>query len=316
MSDTKLVLGDVKFSGVEVPERIPFGGAQHLVVHELIGGVRVIDALGRSDRALEWSGWLLGENAVARAQELDAIRIGGLQQTVTWDKFNYTVIVREFEAEYQRFYQIPYRITCEVILDNTQPGSVTTTPIDQAINADTQLAVLQAQAIADQQLAAITLAIEVAVAAVQSFATEPRSSINAIAQTVLSAQSQTASLINATTAAIGEPSSFAGVVSGAGGDAATTLSTQTSQMLTLNNLNNISGVLGRIAANLSSANSSPNTISVSGGNLYQIAENQYGDPTAWTAIAKANDLTDPFIQGTQTLTIPTQSDESGGILSL
>jgi nucleoid-associated protein YgaU len=67
-------------------------------------------------------------------------------------------------------------------------------------------------------------------------------------------------------------------------------------------------------ANLAAVNSSPNVVMTAGGNLFQIAQEQYGDPTDWPAIAAANGLTDPFIQGLNTLTIPPQPGNSGGIL--
>jgi nucleoid-associated protein YgaU len=56
-------------------------------------------------------------------------------------------------------------------------------------------------------------------------------------------------------------------------------------------------------------------VTTAGGNLFSIAGQQYGDATAWTGIAKANNLTDPFVQGTQTLNIPAKPDTAGGILN-
>jgi nucleoid-associated protein YgaU len=41
----------------------------------------------------------------------------------------------------------------------------------------------------------------------------------------------------------------------------------------------------------------------------------YGDPTAWTTIAKANGLTDPVINGVQTILVPPLPGSSGGVLS-
>ena len=55
-ADTVLTLGDFEFARYEIPEQITFGGDQRLVVHELVGGTRVIDAMGRADAPLEWSG--------------------------------------------------------------------------------------------------------------------------------------------------------------------------------------------------------------------------------------------------------------------
>jgi hypothetical protein len=65
---------------------------------------------------------------------------------------------------------------------------------------------------------------------------------------------------------------------------------------------------------LATANNSPNTLTVGGGNLFQIAEQEFADATAWAAIARANGLTDPFIQGIETLVIPAAPGDSGGIL--
>jgi hypothetical protein len=55
--NTTLTLGDFTFARYEIPERIPFGGDQQLNVHKLVGGVRVIDALGADPMPIEWSGF-------------------------------------------------------------------------------------------------------------------------------------------------------------------------------------------------------------------------------------------------------------------
>ncbi|QEH36498.1 hypothetical protein OJF2_50820 [Aquisphaera giovannonii] len=54
------------------------------------------------------------------------------------------------------------------------------------------------------------------------------------------------------------------------------------------------------------------TITVAGGNLYQIALDQLGDATQWNRIAEANDLVDPFITGIVTLQIPEIDPNAGG----
>jgi nucleoid-associated protein YgaU len=52
------------------------------------------------------------------------------------------------------------------------------------------------------------------------------------------------------------------------------------------------------------------TITVTGGNLFDIANRFLGDATAWTTIASANKLTDPWLNGVATLVIPTPSNGS------
>jgi len=106
--DTYMILGDLNFSRYEVPENINFGGEQALTIQKLVGGKRVIDAMGRDDEPLRWSGMFQGENATARAQYLNYLRIAGKVLTLTWGEFAYYVVIRSAVMEYQRSYQIPY----------------------------------------------------------------------------------------------------------------------------------------------------------------------------------------------------------------
>lgn len=51
-----------------------------------------------------------------------------------------------------------------------------------------------------------------------------------------------------------------------------------------------------------------NSITVSpGDDLYKLAARLYGDPTAWTLLARANGLTDPVIGVGATLSVPNYS---------
>lgn len=46
------------------------------------------------------------------------------------------------------------------------------------------------------------------------------------------------------------------------------------------------------------------TVTVTGGTLFSLAAQYYGDATMWTVIAAANNLSDPWLYGLITLTIP------------
>jgi hypothetical protein len=120
MSATPVILGPVAFQDFEVPERINFGGAQRLAVHRLPGGVRVIDAMGRDDADLIWSGTFSGPDAGDRARLLDLLRAQGLPLVLSWDAFVYTVVIARFEANYTSPWWIPYRIACTVAEDEAQ----------------------------------------------------------------------------------------------------------------------------------------------------------------------------------------------------
>lgn len=117
MAEVVLALGPVLFSDFEVPERISFGGAQRLAVHKLPGGARVIDALGRDDAELSWSGVFTGPEASMRARALDLLRVQGVVLPLSWDAFFYSVVIAGFEAEYANPWWIPYRLRCAVLRD-------------------------------------------------------------------------------------------------------------------------------------------------------------------------------------------------------
>src|SRR5690348_7393804 len=115
-----LTLGGVVFQDFEIPESINFGGDQQLVVHKLPGGGRVIDAMGPDDSDIHWSGRFRGSNAEPRAMLLDYMRRQGSQILLGWSLHRYQVVIREFKADFRQPYEIPYSISCTVVIDETQ----------------------------------------------------------------------------------------------------------------------------------------------------------------------------------------------------
>ncbi len=113
-----LVMGPVAFETFEVPARIGFGGRQRIVVHTLPGGARIIDTMGRDDAPIAWSGAFSGPDAALRARLLDTMRSDGAVWTLAWDAFSFSVVVAEFEAQYERSNWIPYRLSCTVLVDD------------------------------------------------------------------------------------------------------------------------------------------------------------------------------------------------------
>lgn len=317
MADTTLQLENFTFSGLGVPDRISVGGSQQTATHRLIGGTKIIDAMGRDDLPLEWNAIFLGPDAVQNARYLDGLRIAGKQVPVTWGEFNYTVIVKDFKADYLSFHEIPFSITLEVVSDNTsQLAPITGTTPDDAIAADLDTANTLAPQIGDAPLSGLVLNLNDAIAAVATFAHAPKSLVNSILQPLNAVQLRVGVLITANDATIGAAVGFGGIVAGAPFmDSAAALAEQQQATLTLSACLNLRGVCGRMGNNLLAINASDNTITVAGGNLFQIASDQYGDPTAWTGIAKANGLTDPFITGLATLAIPPSPDTTDGVLT-
>jgi hypothetical protein len=131
-----LLLGPVFFLDFEVPERIAFGGGQRLAIHRLPGGGRVIDAMGRDDADLVWSGIFTGPEAADRARLLDALRVQGAVLPLTWDAFFYSVVIARFDAEYAHPNWVPYKITCTVLRDEATGVAAPVTDLSGSVFAD------------------------------------------------------------------------------------------------------------------------------------------------------------------------------------
>ncbi|HQT62775.1 hypothetical protein [Acidiphilium sp.] len=112
-----VTIGPVRLQGIEVPNSIPVGGRQMMAVHKLPGGQRVIDAMGRDDADIVWSGILQGPAAEQRMQLLDGLRQSGQEITLTYGTSVFTVVVAAFAASYERLNWIPYKIACTVVAD-------------------------------------------------------------------------------------------------------------------------------------------------------------------------------------------------------
>jgi hypothetical protein len=85
-----LLFGPVLFQDFELPASITWGGAHSLAIHRLPGGARIIDAMGRDDADITWSGIFSGEDASFRARALDLMRAEGSVWPLTWDSFFYS----------------------------------------------------------------------------------------------------------------------------------------------------------------------------------------------------------------------------------
>lgn len=161
---TPLTLGQVTFATYEIPQRINFGGQQALSVKQLVGGQRVVDAMGRVDDDISWSGLFFGTTALFRARFLDNMRVQGLPLTLTWSQFSYSVVIKDFKPNYERSYQIPYSIVCQVVQDLTKPIPILVpasyNDAVQALLTEAQdLAILANQTNVTSAIAALAVAI-------------------------------------------------------------------------------------------------------------------------------------------------------------
>lgn len=113
-----VVIGGISLSEWEIPEKINFGGKHSVTVHKLVGGARVIDAMGPDPEDIKWSGRFRGPTALTRAAALDAMRSAGAEVPLFFLGRFLTVVLTEFRADPERSYEIPYSITCTVVSDN------------------------------------------------------------------------------------------------------------------------------------------------------------------------------------------------------
>jgi len=314
--DTILTLGDFAFSRFEIPEKITFGGTQHLAKHEMVGGVRVIDAMGRSDMPLSWSGLFQGESALSRARYLDTLRVNGAALQLAWSELRYLVVISDFQADFHRFYQIPYRITCEVVQDLTIPMNVIANPgIDELIDSDMTTANGLGTDIGDSTLSSTLATLDSAIKGVSSFAKATTATISSVMTPLAAVQSRVKVLIASTGNVIANVGTLGGIAPNTPiAQQASKLSSQVAAMTQSPKLYNLQGVLGRMSTNLGTIGGGTKTVTTAGGSLYKISQQQYGDATQWPTLAKANKLSDPQISGIATITVPSVPDNSGGVL--
>ncbi|WP_457836066.1 hypothetical protein, partial [Staphylococcus aureus] len=50
---------------------------------------------------------------------MNTLKDAGKALDLIWDEFLYRVVIREFRADFERFYQLPYQITLEVVEDKS-----------------------------------------------------------------------------------------------------------------------------------------------------------------------------------------------------
>lgn len=132
-----LVLGGIVFKEYEIPESLKFGGSQTAAVHKLIGGSRVVDAMGPDDKDPSWSGRFQGADATDRARALEALRVSGAAVPLVFGAFMYLVIVNHVDCDYERPYQIKYSVNCIVVL-SASGGTFAALPatLDALVTAD------------------------------------------------------------------------------------------------------------------------------------------------------------------------------------
>ncbi len=131
-----LTLGPFDFAQFEVPDKVRFGGRQSLAIHKLPGGGRVVDAMGRDDGEINWSGIFTGATASSRARQLDALRVAGAGLALSWDAFCYFVIISRLDLDFRNSWWIPFKIMCVVITNGSSSSAVPPLDLSATVLSD------------------------------------------------------------------------------------------------------------------------------------------------------------------------------------
>lgn len=317
MADTKLILGDFTFDSYEIPESIPFGGAQRLVTHQFPGGARAVQAMGRDDAPVAWTGLFFGLNALYRARYIDNLRVTGAALTLSYLDFNYLVVIDKFEANLKKMNRIPYSISLTVVQDNTQPiTGIADTGFDAAIRGDNAAAQGLGASIGDGPLSGLLGTMDSAISGVSDFAKATSASLAAVVGPVGAVLTRTKTLLGNTSSVVNSVTTLGGILPGnpiavqaQRALSQVTAATQYPMLVSLLNVaNRIQGNLGSVAGT-----QQVRTVTVAGGSLFDLAQKYYGDAKRWTTIAQANNLSDPQLTGVQSLKIPLTAAASGGV---
>lgn len=319
MADTKLFLGDFQFDGYEIPESMPFGGSQSLVTHRLPGGSRVVQAMGRDDAPIGWSGLFFGATALDRAKFVDGLRIAGKSLPLVYLDFSYTVLIESFTATVRKFNRVPYSISLLVLEDKSQPvTTIEPTGFDAAIRGDNATAQTLGASIGDGPLSTALGALDGAIKTVSDFASATSAAVASVVGPAGAVLNRVNTLIGSAGSVVNQVTTLGGVLPGNPIAAqANKILGQVTAAVQMPALVQLRNVANRIQGNLGALSSTAQTrtVTVAGGTLFDIAAQAYGDPTRWTAIAQANKLIDPLLSGVQTLKVPTSAPNTGGVPS-
>lgn len=319
MSNVTLQIGDFVFADTEVPESIPMPTKQKTVVHRMVGGARQIDTLGVDYDPLVWSGIIFGSQAMDRADELQGMVEDGLPLMLQWSEYQYQVILTKFVPDFEREWQIPYSIECEVLQDLSNPlNGDAGSSMDDLIDGDMSSANSLTSSIGDAGLTSSISSLQSSVSAVSSFSSATQAQLGSVLTPLAQSRTLVASMIASTDVSISSVGGMGGVVAGVSATlAASNLTAQISAVSRQSNLLQLSGVLGRMSVNIGQIGGGSKTIMQAGGSLFDLASKYYGDVSGWTAISAANPQLggETMLTGTNTIIIPPYTGGSGGILN-
>lgn len=306
---TRLIVGDVEFTGLEVPESVTVGAKQQLVVHKLVGGKRIVDVLGVDYDNLSWGGWMTGATAGERVTELETLRDAGQPLSFNMDGYYFSVIIQSFSSRFEHIYRRFYNIELLVVerLDAPVTENALAGTLDSLINSDVGESLGLASIINSDAVTGAIETVKGAVSQVQGFANATIATVQSVIRPLVAAQAVVQSVIAQVGASVNDITTLGGLVPGNPvARAANNVLRQGAALTQLAPLYQMQSVLERMQKNVLSGPLANGTSSVTTSNssLQKVASDAYGDQSRWTEIAAANSIIDPRLDGIQTIKIP------------
>ncbi len=306
---TRLIVGDVEFTGLEVPESVTIGAKQQLVVHKLVGGKRIVDVLGIDYDNLSWSGWMTGATAGERVTALETLRDVGAPLAFSIDGYYFNVIIQSFNQRFEHVYRRFYTIDLMIVssLDTPVTENALAGTLDNLINSDLGESLGLASIINSSSVTTAIGSVQSAVSQVQGFANATIDTVQTVVRPLVAAQAVVQSVIAQVGASVNDITTLGGLLPGNPvASAANNVLRQGAALTQLAPLYQMQSVLDRMQKNVLAGPLANGTSSVTTSNssLQKVAADAYGDQSRWTDIAAANSITDPRLDGIQTIKIP------------
>jgi nucleoid-associated protein YgaU len=114
LKNAQLRIGNFVFEKDEFPEEINLGGEQMLAILQFPGGFKEVQSFGALDSNPVWTGTFCFENALARAQTVEAMfRTGNVFDFQLEQLPVRPVVIKKFNWSYRTASEIPYEIELE-----------------------------------------------------------------------------------------------------------------------------------------------------------------------------------------------------------
>lgn len=311
------IISLIEFENPEVIEGL--GGIQKHKVHQFIGGSQYIQTFGAFPTDISWRGLLLGQSALSRSSQLDAIRVGGNKVKFTYAGWNLIGIISRYNPTPHYSSYIPYSITFTPETDTAANTSLAAVGLlNPTVTNDVQTVLYQVQQdmTAYSQQPSLGTTILAAVSTVQTTIANIQTLIaqngNLISSAITFAMNPNIQALASVASAM------TGIIASGGPGNITTipLSIQAEAALSQAALQiaaaaviaadciNLNNTLSAGTKGSTPLSSKPQFITVANANLFVLAAQYYGDANQWTKISNANGGIPPFNSGVINLVIP------------